>query len=93
MKILVGHGIIPQTARVILFYWVHLLIVNRTGKYCGNPFQVSRRVTHRGPLSPNIFNTVVDVRIWHWVTLVTGEEAGTERFGKAVQWLTVFLRR
>ena len=90
MKILVGNGIIPQTARVILFYWVHLLMVNRTGKYYVNPFQVLRRVTHRGPLSLTLFNTVVDAGIWHWVTLVTGEESGPERFRKAVQWLTAF---
>ena len=46
-------------------------MVTRTGKYYGNPFQVSRRVTHRGPLSLTLFNTVVDAGLWHWVTLVT----------------------
>ena len=90
MDILVGNGIRTEAARVIIFYWVHLLIVTRTGKYCGNPFQVSRRVTQRGPLPPTIFNTVVDAGIWHWVMLVTGEDAGPERFRKAVQWLTAF---
>ena len=30
---------------------------------------------------------VVDTVICHWVMLVVGEEAGTDAFGRAVQWL------
>ena len=33
---------------------------------------------------------VVDAVIRHWVTLVTGGEAGPEGFGRAVQWLAAF---
>ena len=42
------------------------------------------------PLSPTIFNMVVDVVIWHWVTLVAGEEAVLDRFGQEIQWLAEF---
>ena len=39
---------------------------------------------------PTIFNTLVDVVIIQLVTLVAGEEAGLDGFGRAVQWLAVF---
>ena len=91
MKILVGYGIRPQTASLILLYWFHLLMVNLSGKYYGTPFQVLRRVLQGGPLSPTILNMLVYVVIWHWVALVTGEESVPERFGKTVHWLEAFL--
>ena len=33
---------------------------------------------------------VVDAIICHWVTLVSGEEAGLEGFGWAIQWIAEF---
>ena len=48
------------------------------------------RVTKGGPLSPTIFNMVVDLVIHLWVNLVMGEEAGMDGFGQAVQWLLAF---
>ena len=36
------------------------------------------------PLSPNIFNMVVDAKIRNWGMVVAGKEVGTEDFGREV---------
>ena len=33
---------------------------------------------------------MVDAVIFHWVTLVAGYKAGTDEFGRTVQWLESF---
>ena len=46
-------------------------------------------MTHGGPLSPTIFNVVLDVVLWNWVALVVvtegGVEPATEGLGKDIQ--------
>ena len=44
--------------------------------YYGNRFKGARGVTQGDPLSPTIFNVVVDAVVCHWVTLAV-EEAET----------------
>ena len=44
--------------------------------YLGAPFKVQIGMTQGGPLSPIIFNVVVDMVLWHWVTLVAETEGG-----------------
>ena len=39
------------------------------------------------PLTPTIFNIVVDALILHWVVVVVGEDAGYEGFKRAVKKL------
>ena len=38
-------------------------------------------MTQGDPLSPTIFNVVVDAVIFHWVTVVTPTEAGMGELG------------
>ena len=49
-------------------------------RYYGCPFHVSRGVTQGGPLSPCIFNVVVDAIFFHWVGLVTENKASPDGF-------------
>ena len=63
------------------------MMVARAGGYYGTALQGAHGVTQGDPLSPTIFNVVVDSVIRHWVTVVVGEEAGPEVFGISVQWL------
>ena len=41
----------------------------RAGGYYGTGFKGARGVTQGDPLSPTIFNVVVDALVCHWVTL------------------------
>ena len=54
-------------------------MVARAGGYYGKAFKGERGVTQGGPLSPTIFNVVVDVVVRHWVNgLVDEAEAKGE---------------
>ena len=66
-------------------------MVSRSGHYYGAPFTGSRGVTHGDPLSPNIFNMVVNVVIFHWETRVSGEDADPKWFRRTVQKIAALL--
>ena len=51
------------------------------GKYYGIPFKVHRGVAHWDTPPPNIFKMVADAVIFHWFTLISGEEVGPDGFG------------
>ena len=54
-------------------------MVARAGGYYGKDFKGERGVTQGDPLSPTIFNVVVDAVVWHWVNgLVDKAEAKGE---------------
>ena len=48
-------------------------MVARAGEYYRTAFRGERGVTQGEPLSPTIFNVVVDAVIWHWVHGVVKE--------------------
>ena len=75
MDILVGYGVGPRMEGILWNYWYHLSILARVGRYYGTPLKVHQRVTQMYHLPLTIFNMVVDAVIYHWVTLVTVEEA------------------
>ena len=55
-------------------------MVARAGGYYGKGFKGGRGVTQGDPLSPTIFNVVVDAVVRHWVTIaVTEAEKRKER--------------
>ena len=55
-------------------------MVARAVGYCGTAFQGARGVTQGDPLSPTIFNVVVDAVVRNWVTVViVGAEDRGER--------------
>ena len=55
----------------------------RAGGYYGAAFKGARGVTQGDPLSPTIFNVVVDAVVWHWLEgLKTAkEEKGAKEGG------------
>ena len=57
-------------------------MVARAGGYYGKAFKGERGVTQGHPLSPTIFNVVVDAVFRHWVT---GVIADTEARGELGQ--------
>ena len=57
-------------------------MVARGGGYYGTGFKGARGVTQGNPLSPTIFNVVVDAVVRHWVTLVVEEAEKRGERGK-----------
>ena len=82
LEILEGYGVSPQAQRIIQTYCRWLTMVARAGGYYGTEFQGARGVTQGNPLSPTIFNVVVDAVVQHWLTVVI---VGVEERGKRGQ--------
>ena len=57
----------PQACRLLWTYWVRLQMVTGVGGYYRSNLQGFRGVKQGGPLSPTIFNVVVDAVVRHWV--------------------------
>ena len=51
-------------------------MVARSGGYYGSPFRADIGVTQGDPLSPTIFNVVVDAVVRHWKYLLVAEREG-----------------
>ena len=60
LGILATYGVGPRKIRILRTYWGRLTIVARDGGHFGMPFKGYRGVTQGEPLSPTIFNMVVD---------------------------------
>ena len=54
-------------------YWERTTMVERAGSYYGKGFKGGRRVKQGNPLSPTIFNVVVDAVVRHWLTIAVKE--------------------
>ena len=52
------------------------------GGYYGAAFQVFLGVNQVEPLSPTIFNVVVDAVVRHWISLVEGSTGGQYGWGR-----------
>ena len=59
-------------------------MVARMGVYYGAAFQGFRGVIQGDPLSPTIFNVVVDSVVRPWISLVIGGEEGKDGGGGGV---------
>ena len=90
-KILMVYGVGPWTLWLFLRYWDWLQMVAKACRYFVLPFQGYRGVTQGNPLSPKVFNLVVDAVIWHWVGVVALTEAGVEGVRETIQELAEFL--
>ena len=60
-------------------------MVARDRGYFGAPFKGFQGVPQGDPLSPTIFNVVVEAMAWHWITVVATREVGSNGFVRAVQ--------
>ena len=82
LYILEGYGVRPRTRRLLQTYWRRLTMVTRAGGYYRTAFQVERGVIQGDPLSPTIFNLVVDTVVRHWVTGVIADAGAQGGLGK-----------
>ena len=76
LEILEGYGVGPNARRFLTTYWRRLIMVTRAAGYYGTTFGGERGVKQGDPLSPTIFNVVVDAVVRHWVNGIV-EEAET----------------
>ena len=68
LEILEGYGVGPRSRRLLQSYWRRLTMVAQAGGYYKTASKGERGVTQGNPLSPTIFNVVVDAVVRHWVT-------------------------
>ena len=73
LEILEGYGVGPNARRLLTNYWRRLTMVAKAGGYYGTDFGGERGVTQGDPLSPTIFNVVVDAVVRHWVNGIVEE--------------------
>ena len=62
-----------------------LTMVARAGGYYGTAFGGERGVTQGDPLSPTIFNVVVDAVVRHWVNRIVEEAEARGETGREVR--------
>ena len=60
LEILEGYGVGPRARRLLRTYWGKSTMAAQAGGYYGTGFKGARGVTQGDPLSPTIFNVVVD---------------------------------
>ena len=65
LGILEGYGVGPGTRILLQNYWRRLTMAERAGGYYRTAFKGARGVTQGDPLSPTIFNVVVDAVVRH----------------------------
>ena len=73
-------------------------MVSWAGRYFGTSFKGYHMVNQEDPLSPTIFNVVLDAVLRHWITVAETKEnivdlgaAETEGFGRDMQKLSAQL--
>ena len=73
LDILKGYGVGDRVRRLLATHWERATMVARAERYYGTEFKGERGVTQGDPLSPIIFNVVVDAVVRHWLHLATQE--------------------
>ena len=78
LDILVAHQVGTRALQLLQRYWDSLLMVARYWGYFVTPFKGYYGVTQGDPLSPIIFNVVVDAVLIQWVTVVVSMEEAVD---------------
>ena len=82
LEILEGYGIGPRARNLLKNYWHRLTMVAQAGGYYGTSLGGGRGVTQGDPLSPTIFNVLVDAAVRHWGTGVLEESESRGELGQ-----------
>ena len=85
LEILEEYGVGPNMLRLIRFFWDYADLVCRAVGNYGAPFKAHRGVTQGGPLSPRIFNVMVDAVLREWLHQVLGVDAARHGYGEEVR--------
>ena len=83
IKVLRGYGMRTNLARLLKSYWDCQSIVPKTGEFLGKEFRIGRRLTQGDPVSPIIFNIVVDAVVRAVLDVVCGLQEAQHSLGWA----------
>ena len=72
LKLFEGYEVGPWDHHILNHYLYRLTMVAHTGGFYGASLKSFWGVTQGYPLSPTIFNKVVDAVVCNWVSLVAG---------------------
>ena len=78
LQILEDRGVGPRIRLFIERFWALALLVCKAGGYYGTAFKALRGVTQGGPLSPRIFNLMIDAVIREWLRQVLGNRVAVD---------------
>jgi hypothetical protein len=65
-------GVGPKALRLIILFWERAQLICKADGYFGRVFKAKRGVTQGGPLSPTIFNVMVDAVVRAWMIEIDG---------------------
>jgi hypothetical protein len=86
LAILVDAEVGPNAVRLIANFWEGGQLYCRAARYFGRAFKAKRGITQGDPLSPTIFNLMVDAVVRAWLM----EVHGTMTFDDVRRLLAVF---
>ena len=69
----------PRALRLLIRYWEKLQMVDQEGGYYRVTFCGNIGVTQGDPMSPTIFNVVMEAVIRHWESMVAGKTGGHQQ--------------
>ena len=78
-----GYGLGPDLSLLLTRYWDRQRIAPKLGKYLGKYFRIRRGVTQGDPISPMIFNIVVDAVVREVLGVVCGTQEAQHGLGWA----------
>ena len=78
LYLLEGYGVGPRIRRLLATFWDQARLVCRAQGNYGTPFRARRGVTQGGPLSPTLFNLLVDAVVREWLRTLHGAEVSRE---------------
>ena len=94
LDILVEYGVAPRALRLLWRYWDHIPTLASVDGYFGTTLKGQHVVNQGGPLSPILFNVVLEAVFCNWVSMVTaveGEEyTDTEVFLQDIQRMEAY---
>ena len=86
LQILKAYGVGPNLLRVLTYFWEHAVLVCRSEGGVGDPFRAERGAVQGGPVSPTIFNVMVDAIIREWIRQTLGDNALATGIGEEIRW-------
>ena len=84
-EILVAYGVGPKTIRLLKNFWDNAELVCRASGVFGKPFKAYRGMTQGGPVSPRIFNIMVDAIVREWLRQTFGDEVAGSGLGEEIR--------